>query len=352
MKKFVQNILILILPFAVTIAFVNFYVDPDNVFSSGDFEKGVADILLKGHNVDNLKNCDERVVLKKIITQLPYKPDIVSIGSSRSLQVSSIFFPGKRFFNCSLSHANIKDLIAVVGLLDSSNKLPNEVYFDTSPIMMNASNSQEWESIYQYYLYGLKKMNIESNSDEPNVAFHIFKKKCTALFSFSYLQNSILRFSKRNQNKFKDVDTALPKNFGRLFDFSVAYPKEYQNRDTVKAVADAKMFAAKTPPPKINLADLKILKQIIIYLKSKGVRVTLVNAPFQPDCYKIFDEKKYVFNDLANGFKQFAMEMELPLIGTFNPADANLNRRNFWDQIHCDKPSLMTVMKIVQYNPQ
>jgi len=351
MKKLIRNILILLVPFAIIIAAINFYVDPDHVFSNGDLEKKVADILVKGHNVDNLKNYDERIVLKKIITQLPYKLDIVSIGSSRSLQVSSIFFPGKRFFNCSLSHANIKDLIAVVGLLDSSNKLPNEVYFDTSPIMMNSSNSQEWESIYQYYLHGLKKMNIESNNNEPNIGFHIFKKKCTALFSFSYLQNSILRFSKRNQNKFKDVDTSLPKNFGRLFDFSVVYPKEYQNRDTVKAMADAKIFAAKTPAPKINLADLKILKQIILYLKLKGVRVTLVNAPFQPDCYKIFDERKGVFNDLSKGFEQFAIEMQVPLIGTFNPNDANLNRRNFWDQIHCDKLSLMTVMKIVQYNP-
>ena len=43
MKKFIRNIVLLIAPFAVLIAAVNFYVDPDNVFSNGNLEKKVAD---------------------------------------------------------------------------------------------------------------------------------------------------------------------------------------------------------------------------------------------------------------------------------------------------------------------
>jgi hypothetical protein len=351
MKKFLQNIIILILPFAIFIASINFFIDPAYVFSNGNYEKRVGEILLKGHNIDYLKNFDERLALKNLITQLPYTPNIVSIGSSRSLQMSSNFFPRKSFINCSLSHATIKDIVAVVGLLDSSKKLPAEIYLETSTIITNTLASDEWQSIFQYYLYGLKNMNIENEDNNLNPQFELFKKKCTALFSFAYFQNSILKIKKKKQNVLKDVDTQIPQNFGRLFDFSVAFPREYQTRDTIKAISDAVIFTSKTSPPKINIDNLNTIKKILVYLKSKGVKVTLLNLPFQPDCYRIYDKKKEVFKELQSGIKKFATEMELPLIGTFNPNDANLNRRNFWDQLHCDKPSLMTVMKIVQYNP-
>ncbi|MFY7963663.1 MAG: D-alanyl-lipoteichoic acid biosynthesis protein DltD [Chitinophagaceae bacterium] len=351
MKKFIIKIIVLLMPFAIFIATINFFIDPAHIFSNGNYEKRVADILIKGNNINNLRNFDERLAVKNIISKLPYKPQVVAIGTSRLLQMSSDFFPNSKFLNCSMSHASLKDFIAVIGLLDSSQKLPSEIFLETSPTIINSSNSDEWESIREYYQYGISKMGINSNDKGENIQFDVFKKKITALFSFAYFQSSVARFSIRHQNAFKDVGKTIPQNFGRLSDFSIIYPKSYHTPDTLKAMADAKIFVSKTAIPKISSKELGVLKNVLAYLKEKNVKVTLVNIPFQPDCFNLLNQKNNLFDGLTNAIKSFAVSNNVALVGTFDPNNAGLKRSQFWDQIHCDKEGLRKVVNIILYNP-
>jgi len=349
MKTFIVKILILILPYAFIIAGTNYYFDPANILTNGKYEAEVAKLLLKGHNLDRLKNFDERLALKNIISNLPYTPDIVTIGTSRSLEISSDFFPNKKFNNCSLSHANIKDLIAVVGLLDSCNKLPKQIYLETSSVIVNSSSLDEWESIHEYYDYWLQKNFIENSND--NFKLHLFKKKITALFSFAYFRNSLLSIKSGGGKKVVDVGSEVPKGFGRFFDYSISYSDAYRKVDTLKAIADAEIFTTKNATPKINTTDLQLLMKMIEYLKSKKVTVILLNIPFQPDCYNILNKRNKLFIDLSKDIELFAMKNNVKLVGTFNPYEANIRRSQFYDQLHCDKAALKNVIKIEKYIP-
>jgi purine-nucleoside phosphorylase len=286
-----------------------------------------------------------------LITNLSYKPNIVCIGTSRSLQISSSFFENKKFINCSFSHGNIKDFIATIGLLDSCDKLPTEIYLETSSTLINSSDTYEWESIYQYYLYEVSKLKVSLDNEPHYFKARSVKKKVEALFSLAYFQKSFSGFFTQKSSNFKDVGILMPSNFGRLADFSITYPKSYKNPDTLKAMSDAEIFVSKNTIPEIGNAELKVLKNILKYLKSKNVKITLLNIPFQHDCYNIFENKNKAFIGISEDIKRFAIEMNVSLVGTLNPYEAGINRGEFFDQLHCSQSALRKVFKIIQYTP-
>lgn len=350
MKKFIQNIIKLLLPFAIILALVNCVIDPVHIFTNGKYEADAASVILKGHNINYIQNCDERLLIKNILPQLYYKPDVVIVGTSRSLEISSDFFPSKKIYNASLSHANINDFIGIIGLLDSTNKLPSEIYIETSPTLINPTPTDEWITLYDFYLYGIKKMKLDLKPIEVNPTKEGLKKKVKTIFAFNYFQESVLSIGKTKNKQFVDVGNNTPDNFGKMNDGSITYSIGYRTPDTIKAMADAEMYISKAFLPNIDLKYLSILNQIIDYLKSKNINVTLVNIPFQHDCYKIVNGKNRLFEEIKSGIISFANETHTPLIGTFDPYEIGLKRNQFYDPLHCNKDALRSVMNIFQSN--
>jgi hypothetical protein len=351
MKKFLFNIIKIVAPFAIIMVLMNYFVDTANIFSNGLYESRAADIVLKGHNISNLTNCDERLFLEKVITRIPYKPDVVIIGTSRSLEISSDFFPKKTVLNCSVSHASMNDFIAIIGLLDSTNKLPKEIYIESSPTLINPSPTNEWFSLYNYFNYAVSKIKLSSDVSIVNSQRGILLKQMKTLFSFQYFQTCLTTLLAQRKKHVIDVEMAIPTSFGRMKDCSVVYDSAYSKVDTLKEMADAAIFVSKNPIPLVDAKYLKILQQIVGYLKAKQIAVTLVNIPFQQDCYKIAEQKNKTLKEIKKGIEDFAIENQIKLIGTLNPFEANLNRGQFYDPLHCNKVALERVLNIVQYNP-
>ena len=352
MKKFTKNIILIIFPFTIAVVVINYFVDPANVFSQGKYEKKIASIILQGHNVDNINNCDERELNFNLVSELRYKPDVVVMGSSRSLEISSNFFPNKTLLNVSVSHANINDIISLVGLLDSFNKFPKEIYIETSSVFANPNPTYEWLSLYPFYKLGYKKMNLGISSITPKNELINISKKIKALVSFEYFQESIKSLNLfSSQEKLMDVGLNQPKNLGRLADGSITYPLSYRTPDTIKAISDAKLFMFQNKLPVISVENINIFEKIIIYLKNKGVKVNLLNLPFQLDCYAYYKNTNVTFDIINKGILTFATKNKVSILGTFNPLEAKLNRSQFYDPLHCNVTALKTIINIMKYIP-
>ncbi len=349
MKKFFLNTFYLIIPFALIIAFVNISVDPANFFSNEKYETEAAAIVLKGNNIENFNTCDERILLQKIILGIKVAPETIVIGTSRSLEISGDIIEKKNFLNCSVSHANLNDFIAILGMLDSLKKLPKEIYIESSPTLINPSTTDEWLSIYEFYEYGLSKMNIEYDSKVKNSFYYLAIQQLNAIFSFAYFQKSITFLKKKKENTILDIGKNIPKNFGKMYDGSITYPSSYMNSDTLKAIADAEVYIKKSFLNEFDYKYLNILKKIIDYLKNNNIKIYMLNLPIQQDCYKIIAKENKLFGEIKNGTDEFAKKENVTLLGTFNPFEANLNRSQFYDPLHCNKEALKSVLKIVQY---
>lgn len=97
MKLYLKSLLLL-LPIAIFIIAINFFVDPANIFYNG-YEKGIAEHLVKGYNVTNVENYNERLLQKYFIDNMKDCPDIIALGSSRIMQLNSPFLKEDKFIN-------------------------------------------------------------------------------------------------------------------------------------------------------------------------------------------------------------------------------------------------------------
>jgi len=100
--KFVKKLMFL-LPIVCLIIGFNYFVDPANIFRSEKYCQAVVSLLLKGKNVANITNYDERLLQKEYINSLTQRRDIVVLGSSRVMQISASLFPRHSFLNNGVS---------------------------------------------------------------------------------------------------------------------------------------------------------------------------------------------------------------------------------------------------------
>ena len=89
------------LPFIILIAAFNYLVDPANIFAGGKSERKMAEYIGNGYNVYHNANYDERITQKFIIEKNKDHPEIIVIGSSRSMGIRKNHFSGKMVFSYS-----------------------------------------------------------------------------------------------------------------------------------------------------------------------------------------------------------------------------------------------------------
>lgn len=194
-------------------------------------------------------------------------------------------------------------------------------------------------------IYFTKINSLKINTARPS-AFVALHDKLQTLFSFEYLQDNVLAVLLKRKKIMKDVGNTIPTNYGRLSDCSITYSLSYRTPDTVKAMANASVYITKNFLPKIEERYLNTLATLINYLTQKNVKITLMNLPFQHDCYRLIDANNATFNNIRLGIEQFAKQVNKPLIGTFNPYEIHLRRSQFYDPLHCDKAALKLTLTV------
>jgi len=112
MQRFINKFIIISLPVLILLFTVNYFGDAARIFDS-DYEKEMAETLMKGSFVTNISNYDERVFQKELINRMNNAPEILVLGSSRTMLINSTYFPNQTFFNNSVSGASIEDIIAL-----------------------------------------------------------------------------------------------------------------------------------------------------------------------------------------------------------------------------------------------
>lgn len=110
MKRFIYKTSIITLPVLILLIMVNYFGDAARLFDN-DYEKVMAKILSKGQYVTNFENYDERLFQKEIISTTAIQPNLVIIGSSRTMLINNEFFPNFFLFNNSVSGASIDEVV-------------------------------------------------------------------------------------------------------------------------------------------------------------------------------------------------------------------------------------------------
>lgn len=343
-KRFLLNIFLILFPVTLIVTLINYTIDPANIFSTNLYIENIAAILSKGHNVDNVSNYDERLLQEQMIHRLNYTPDVVVLGSSRIMQVGADFFPQKRVLNCGVSHANIKDIYAIVGLLDSMKKMPAEILLNVDPGLICKFSSNEWESLDIYYKHFISTQFNDKSSNYSGSQY-ILRKRISSLFSIQYFQSAVLFLSKKRSKKYTDVGDRLPVSSGRLADGTIAYSYEYMHPDTAVIANNAARRGKESGAGEIDTAQRQLFEKLLDYLKSKNIKVTLCMMPFHPEYYKATNEyHQQQFINYTLYYKDLAFRKRVPIKGNFDGSAYSISESAFYDDSHSSKESLKKIL--------
>jgi hypothetical protein len=348
MKKLLKKILIL-LPIPTLVLATTWIVDPANIKSDDSYEKGVASILLSGNNVANLVNFRERMLQKEIVLGLSKAPDVIVLGSSRSMAIDSTFFHSKFFLNNSVSGASIEDYLGIFYLYLERGLKPKFVIIGLDPWVLNRNNDQNrWEDLSDGY-FKMKSILGFTSLHTANVRNSFLNKICNyknykEFISPAYFNQSFLDLIKKGHtgNKYWSTDKSEAEVPIKRADGSYAYDKKMRGKNLADINRDAKVFAMANPMyslgkfNKLDQSTMQLLDSFINYLTKNDVRVIIFLPPYHP---AVFESIKVntVYSMVAESekwYRSLAIKHKSGIVGSYDPNTSNLKESDFYDGMH------------------
>lgn len=343
MKKLIKKTIILTFPIILVVVIINYIGDAARLFDQ-DFEKKMVEIIINGQNVTNAINYNERLFQKEIISDYRINPDIVVIGSSKTMLISSEQFPNSKFFNNSVSGASIEDIVSIYQIYKDYNKLPKKIIIGIDPWTFNEKNEQtRWKSLEAFY-YRFKNSKRDS---EPTMLHFKYKE----LISFSYFQSSIKNLPKviRGDSKPKATNRKNNKLSTKLIDGSKVYgeaDREASISEINRKIASylkIKMYSIENFES-ISTKAWDDFEKLIYDMKRNNVVIEIFLSPYAPIVYDRIKNDYPMVLKTEEMIKNFSMKNDIKLYGSFDPTLLGMDETFFYDGTHCKESGIKKIL--------
>ena len=333
MKKFIVKTSLSSFIIIILIVSTNYLGDSAQLFNKG-YENKIAKIRLQGNNVTNITNYDERILQREWISKIESSPDIVVLGSSRSMMIRAKDFKNKKLINNSVSGASVQDLIAIYQLYKSNKILPETFIIGLDPWIFNENNGQtRWLSLKQEYSFFFDE-NIDRNLN---------CEKLKQLVSISYFQSSfkmgLEKILKKNVDPIA-TDKIYNRNDSKLFDGSVTYNKKYTESSNYKTVNMRALESVKSEIYSLNKFEdispelFSEFEKLCMEILHNDIRLLIWIPPYHPLVYEKLKKKYEIVLELENQILKFTKSKNIVCSGGLNPAKFGLISENFYDGMH------------------
>lgn len=340
------------LPIVIAVAAINYYVDPSQLFGNGRLERWMATTMLRGENVANILNYDDRLLQKYYLEDMPTSKDVFVLGSSRSLLVRSADFPAQSFYNSSLASASVEDYVAVTQLLEERDFIPSTMIVEVTPWIFNKNNGQIlWKSLGGEYLRGLTRLNLA-------VAFSTRLKtlrigRYAGLFSLPYLQESIrwalIRSAIHATTETNTGETIKLSDGSEIYDAQSQQlsPAEVRKKAIDAVAVPYSLTGFEGIDPSLRLQ----FEALITSLQDQGVRVVLLLMPYHPDYYNsLIHKKQYkIISDVEAYLHDFAFKNDLEITGSYDPQAAGCSADEYYDGLHARESCLLRILALISW---
>ena len=276
------------------------------------------------------ENLDERKFMEGRL-YYPLSPvNSVVVGSSRVMQINSSVI-GEDIQNFAVSSASIEDDIAFG--LEALAKLNYEnIYISADPWILNLNDGQNrYQSVDDLFRYWLKRMrsnlspipflnNDARDENGPSESNY-----------FRSLRKFITQYYQNNVPSHGDIEAEAKKSY----DGSHIYNERYVLSSSENISVG---FRGLLNYPMDEFAydneAISNLESFVSYLKAKNVKVTLVLSPYHPQLYQLMEAEKHIFLELESWYRDFAVENEIQIVGSYNGGLVGCNGDEFYDEMH------------------
>lgn len=340
LKRFLINILVLLIPLSIIMLMINTYKDCGFIINDRSTE--IAKILVSGNNAavkfipTNWGNLQTSIVEQQLIQGKVSPKKILVFGTSRSSEINSDLFPGNTFFNCVLPAGTILDYIALYGLYKRNGLLPKYLIISIDPWTFHSRRSIVVNKITQNiadstlpllvgkellkdYYYGSNYLGISKDNSITKPYLLTAATKIIELFNPDYFQLNLKNF--RNKMVIRTDKDYVSYYFLIRSDggYSLALQSEIdsnlvieKSREFVKIHKSNFFLSSDT-----NTIYFEYFKKLVINLIKEDVTPVVYISPVNP----------YVFDNLS-GSKEIVLEKKMEvfckdnkilLVGSFNP---------------------------------
>jgi hypothetical protein len=348
LKKIVYFFLSLVLSILFAIIVFNLLVDRAGIFNILKNNQAVAaaKIISNGDMAAGLSDFDERELQRYNILYQKNIPDIVAVGSSRTMQLRSEYIikdsAKKHFFNHSVSGASLEDYISILGLYKQKyQKFPQTVILGIDPWVFNANNGQNrWIGVSDGFNYLAAELN-EGIKKQPIVS----NQKIFELINLEYTTRNIDFLPKVFTKKVYTTKTINIDDFIKKQDGSVCYPYAARKIADIDTIKSAKKYIEQDVYSLEHfdkLSNTLLFEKLIALLRRDNVQIVLIMPPYHPIVYShLANNKKYVFVlETENYIRNFAKNNNIIVLGSYNPSINGFTGYDFTDGMH-GKESVM-----------
>lgn len=338
------------------ITVVNYYVDPAHeFFSSGQFETMIAKLQLDHKNIINLKDYNERILQKLMISKMPAKPEVLVLGSSRSMAIDQSVFKGLSFYNASVSGATLEDDLAIFYLYQKRGWVPKVLIISVDPWLLNKNNNQtRWNDLSKEFTEAQAILNVENQEHEYILSRAKWViQKYSQLINRDYFVSSLKKIYLTAEGHGNVFDLSIgdsrnTKEPIKLYDGTLLNSKQDELTDAANANQAGLVFAQQNPIyslgeyKSLDADKMKLFENFIHYLVQRQVKVILFYAPYQQNAYQeINHNPKYVeVNAAASYFHSIAEKNHLQEIGSYDPEKVKFHPDDFIDGMHSKAKSI------------
>jgi hypothetical protein len=343
--------LMLFSPILIVMGLVNYYVDPGQIFTNKGFEKEVAHLMNEGHSITATSKYeyDERLLTWQYINHLTSRKQVVAIGSSRVMQITSDFWPHQTFFNAWFPSTQLEDLILDYGFFREKGLLPQTILLGVDPWIFDSSQwhgmmHEEFKDIYKrttaHMGTGSQGLHLNPVSWVP--------QKWQAIFSFSYFQDS-LKFLIARKGSLKDVtkkgyvltDKKNNKFFTLWYDgaYFPALNTETPQGELNKVI----MLDAIEKPYRLDAVNQSKFEAFVNLMMRDHVKVIFYLPPFHPAIFKLYNGggqgPSYFYpkggvERIENYCRSFAASRHIKVVGSYDPGPLSIPADWFYDSRH------------------
>lgn len=350
MGKLAQR-LALFAPLALLMVAANYLVDPGHLFGGEGPEARMADELVAGRSVVAGFALDELLLQRSLAERRPHAPDVLVLGSSRSMTLSAEAFPGQAVvMNASVSSASLEDAIALLELYEQHGLRPRTVLLAIEPWALNGSLRNPSVALESQLQAGLRRMGRGVGSTYGALPAAVaLERRWFRLVSPAYVQASLGSLFVRG---FVDSHSRTPPSPGGVAgqaaragssrmepDGSVEWQPVLTGRTTAEVLMMANAAGARAPgylQADPEPARVLLLGALLGDLESRGVRVVLWLAPFHPAAYGTL-----VAGNRSRGLWRGEEEIRIvaaasrvPVLGSYDPARSGVLGEDFIDYNH------------------
>ncbi len=297
-------------------------------------------------------NINWRVLRREHIRIMTTTPDILLGGGSDWQEASADLVQGKSFYNAHVHADFIEDIFAITYLLEDSGRMPETLILGIGHLAFQPLDHREfteWLEWVPEYRAMADKLEIE-----PHFWYETLRTQhWQALFSLRELMRQFglhLRRAEmagptdRNETESLEVIVA---------DGSLRWSKASQARFTPTYAHESSLKMLRQLPqiddtePQVDRALVEATDKLIAHLKTSGVNVVLVLAPFNPDYYDVAHRLPFgkTLDEVESIAKRFSEKYGVAIAGSFDPHKIGCSADQFVDFHHPKHACLKLVFK-------